>query len=218
MTETTMGPTEMEPETPATEMPEESVAPTESETIGVTAATTDMEPAMAAEVTAAPSEAETMGETIGETMGETTATTETGSIMAAVETPAPSVEETMGESMGETMGDTMGDTTASTGMLRLLAPPETPAPSEEETMGESMGETMGETMAETMVEEPAMAAEAMDDDEPGILELAGQNGDGAFPLGACQGDCDNDREVSSCGWTLFVAYFIQSLILGFPNT
>lgn len=65
--------------------------------------------------------------------------------------------------------------------------------------------------AETSAPDPAMDDDTddlltpitdMDDDEPGApeitgeLEMAGQNGQGNFPLGLCQGDCDNDGEVS----------------------
>jgi len=56
-----------------------------------------------------------------------------------------------------------------------------------------MEETCSASTAPTEIEEDDFV-EAKENDEMPMLEIVGQDGKGAFPLGLCQGDCDNDDE------------------------
>lgn len=120
-----------------------------------------------------------------------------------VETSVPTEMETVAETMVESMEDTSGEIRAPPPPIMASEAPtdtETPAPTELVSVADTMTETMVDTMGDSMADStgtgaPIMAAEKPGD-EPGILELAGQDGVGAFPLGMCKGDCDNDRE---CG-------------------
>lgn len=79
----------------------------------------------------------------------------------------------------------------------------TASPTEMGTMGDEEEEFIDVAIMAEEVTVMPVAVEEDEDNEPagqldpvGILEMAGQNGVGNFPLQTCQGDCDNDGEVS----------------------